>query len=71
MNGLTEVVKEVLTEPTEIRRSKRDSKVHLYYGSQKESLLCCVVVKFLNGDGFIITAYLTKRMVGDSVWKKN
>jgi hypothetical protein len=69
MNGLVDVVKATLTEPLEVRRSKRDPAVHLFYGLHQKMLLCCVVVKFLNGDGFVITAYLTRRMVGDSVWK--
>lgn len=70
MRGLQEFVKSSLTEPIEVRRSKRDPSVHLHYGRFEEKLLCCAVVKFLNGDGFMITAYLTRRMVGDSVWKK-
>jgi hypothetical protein len=59
MRGLEEFVKSSLTEP-----------VHLHYGKFKAKLLVCTVVKFLNGDGFIITAYLTKRMIGDSIWKQ-
>ena len=70
MYGLQGSVKSSLIEPFEIRRSKRDPSVHLYYGKFRSRLLCCTVVKFLNGDGFIITAYLTRRMVGDSVWKE-
>ena len=70
MRGLEESVKRSLTEPTEVRRSKRDPSVHLFYGNLDGTLLVCTVVKFLNGEGFIITAYLTRRMVGDSLWKK-
>ncbi len=70
MRGLEEFVKSSLTEPIEVRKSKRDRSVHLYYGKFEAKLLCCTIVKFLNGDGFIITAYLTRRMVGDSVWKE-
>jgi hypothetical protein len=70
MRGLEEFVKSSLTEPVEVRRSKRDHSVHLHYGKFKAKLLVCTVVKFLNGDGFIITAYLTKRMIGDSIWKQ-
>ncbi len=69
-NGLVELVKGTLTDPIEVRRSRRDPTVHLYYGKFEGTLLCCAVVKFLNGDGFIITAYLTRRIVGDSAWKK-
>lgn len=56
MNGLQEFVKSSLTEPIKVRRSKRDPSVHLYYGKFKQKLLCCTIVKFLNGYGFIITA---------------
>lgn len=70
MRGLEGFVKGALTEPIEVRRSTRDPAVHLFYGKFDERLRCCVVVKFLNGDGFVITAYLTGRMVGDSIWKK-
>ena len=70
MRGLEEFVKRSLGEPIEVRRSKRDPSIYLYYGKYEARLLCCTIVKFLNGDGFIITAYLTRRMIGDSVWKE-
>ena len=70
MRGLDEFVKSSLTEPVEVRRSERDQSVHLHYGKFKAKLLVCTVVKFLNGDGFVITAYLTRRMIGDSIWKQ-
>ena len=71
MNGLEETIKSSLVEPIEVRRSRRDSSVHLYYGRPDETGLgCCTVIRSLNGDGFIITAYLTRRMSGDSIWKE-
>jgi hypothetical protein len=70
MRGLDEFVKSSLTEPVEVRRSRRDRSVHLHYGKFEAKLLVCTVVKFLNGDGFVITAYLTRRMIGDSIWKQ-
>jgi hypothetical protein len=70
MRGLEEFVKSSLTEPIEVRRSRRDQSVHLHYGRFEAKLLVCTVVKFLNGDGFVITAYLTRRMIGDSIWKQ-
>ena len=70
MRGLEEFVKNSLTEPIEVRRSRRDQSVHLHYGRFEAKLLVCTVVKFLNGDGFVITAYLTRRMIGDSIWKQ-
>jgi hypothetical protein len=70
MRGLDGAVKISLTEPVEIRRSKRNRTVHLHYGQFDAELFICTVVKFLNGDGFVITAYLTRRMIGESVWKQ-
>jgi len=74
MLKLEEDVKDSLVEPSEIRRSNRDPNVFIYYGRkldrQKKLLFVCTVVKHLNGDGFIITTYLTKRKVGEIVWKE-
>ncbi|MBI4257626.1 MAG: DUF4258 domain-containing protein [Thaumarchaeota archaeon] len=70
MRGLEEPVKSSLSDPVEVRKSMRDPTVHLYYGKFEQKLLCCTVVKSLNGDGFIITAYLTKKMVGDTIWRE-
>jgi len=71
MKGLESEVKSTLTEPVEIRKSKRDKAVYLYYGKSEAEPFVCTVVKHLNGEGFIITAYLTRRMVGDLIWKKS
>jgi len=46
MRGLDEFVKSSLTEPVEVRRSKRDQSVHLHYGRFKVKLVVCTVVKF-------------------------
>ena len=70
MRGLDEFVRSSLVEPIEVRRSKRDESVHLHYGKFEAKLLVCTVVKFLSGDGFVITAYLTRRMIGESTWKQ-
>lgn len=71
MRGLEHLVRRTLENPIEIRRSKSDPAVRLFYGEHDLGLLCCTVVRFLNGDGFIITAYLTKRTVGEIEWKQN
>ena len=42
MNGKEEVVKLALMSPMEIRQSKRDEQVFLYYG-QSDKLYCVVV----------------------------
>ena len=61
IEGKEKEVKETLTEPDEIRQSKSDDSVYLYY-KKYGKLLVSVVVKHKNGDGFIITAYFTDRI---------
>lgn len=63
-------VKQALKEPDIVRRSKSDSQVHLYYRRQNNHYLA-VVCKHLNQEGFIITCYLTsKLMEGEQIWQK-
>ena len=63
-------VMETLKNPKEIRLSKKDEMVYLYYKACKKNYYC-VVVKHLNGEGFIITAYITKNIKeGILIWKK-
>ena len=58
MAGREELVKQALTSPEQVRRSRKDTAVHLHY-RKINGHYCCVVVKHLNGDGFVVTAYLT------------
>ena len=68
--GKENLVKETLTDADEIRVSKTDSTVFLYY-KQFEDVFMAVVSKHLNGSGFIITAYTTDRIKeGSLIWKK-
>jgi hypothetical protein len=61
MRGKEDIVKNTLKCPEEIRRSKKDLNVFLYY-KRVNSNYNCVVVKHLNGYGFIITTYITDRI---------
>ncbi len=70
LQGLQELVRKSLSHPVEIRRSERDPSVYLYYGAYDNKLNVCVVARHLNGDGFIITAYLTGRKIGEMEWKQ-
>ncbi|MCG6550802.1 MAG: hypothetical protein L7F77_00635 [Candidatus Magnetominusculus sp. LBB02] len=59
-----------LLNPIEIRRSSEDSDVHLYYLPLLRHYIC-VVARHLNGDGFIITAYITDKIKeGETIWKQ-
>jgi hypothetical protein len=56
---LEELVEEALQLPDEIRESKRDSNVFLFYLQRRERRWVAAVARKLNGDGFLITAYQT------------
>ena len=67
--GLEEKVKETLRNPVYIRLSKEDKAVHLYYSPYGRYYLC-VVCRHLNGEGFIITAYVTDQIKkGETVYE--
>ena len=59
-----EEIKETLIEPTAVRASDNDPQhVKWFYRLMKaEKLYLLVSVKYLNGDGFIITAHYTKKI---------
>lgn len=66
--GKEALIKKALENPVEIRTSKKDQNIYLYYGNDPPYLIC-VVVRHLNGEGFIITAYRTDKMkLGEIVW---
>jgi len=52
-------VKDTLENPDEIRVSRRDPTVFLFYKSEDVTRWLCAVVKRLNGEGFLITTYPT------------
>ena len=59
--GKEKDIKETLTNPDEIRLSKSDDSVYLYYRHYGK-LSLSVVVKHKDGEGFIITTYYTDRI---------
>jgi hypothetical protein len=70
IKGKEKEIIETLKDPIEIRLSRKDPAVHLYY-QKSGKYFYCTVVKHLNGEGFIITAYLTKNIKeGERVWKR-
>ena len=58
---LKDETKRTLKNPLIVRLSKEDPNVYLYYSEYKDYYLC-VVCKHLDGEGFLITAYLTDRV---------
>lgn len=70
IRGKESLVKECLQNPNEVRLSQEDKSVYLYY-SYWEKYNLCVVAKHLNGDGYIITIYVTDKIKeGEQVWKR-
>lgn len=71
MKGQERAVEAVLAEPDEIRKSKSDPSVFLFYKSQRAGRWVCAVSRRLNGDGFLITAYPTDAIKeGERIWHK-
>jgi hypothetical protein len=66
MRDREEPVKQTLTSPESVRRSKKDQAIYLYYRGT-EGRFCCVVAKHLNGEGFVVTTYLTDKIKAGEV----
>ena len=69
-------LEQVLQMPSEVRRSRSDDDVKLFYEFYTQTQVggkwLCVVVKYLPDDAFVITAYLTDTVkAGESLWPKN
>jgi hypothetical protein len=71
MRGREVDIQATLREPDEIRLSKSDSQVYLFYRADGEKRWVCAVTKRLNGEGFLITAYRTGAIKeGEVIWHK-
>lgn len=69
MKDREEDVKLTLENPDEIRQSKQNARVLLYYRKSGD-YHTCVVVRTLDGEAFIITTYVTDRIKeGKNIWK--
>jgi hypothetical protein len=73
MAAMEAEVERVLQSPTEVRRSRSDEEVCLFYAFYERTLVgpkwLCVVVRYGHEDPFVITAYLTDKMkAGDTLW---
>jgi hypothetical protein len=69
MKGKEDMVEAALQFPDEIRQSRTDKDVFLYY--KHFDKLYCVVVRHIGVEGFLITAYPTDKVKeGDSIWTR-
>lgn len=66
MAGMEEEVERTLHSPTEMRVSRSNSTVQLFYEYYARTLVggkwLCVVVKYPSDDAFVVTAYLTDQL---------
>jgi hypothetical protein len=71
MVGCESKVQETLAQPDEIRRSRSDPAVYLFYKAEGVGRWICAVAKRLDDDGFLITTYPTDAIKeGVRVWPK-
>lgn len=67
-----ENIKNTIKNPTTIRYNKEDESIIFYYKEFKdmsaEERYLLISVKYLNGNGFIITSFYTNKITG-SKWK--
>jgi hypothetical protein len=71
MAGREDDVQETLRNPDEVRQSKGDPTVYLFYKPERIGRWVCAVTKRLDGDGYLITAYPTDAIKeGVRIWHK-
>ena len=75
MTGLEAEVERTLQSPAEVRVSRSDNTVQLFYEYYAQTRVgekwLCVVVKYPPDDAFVITAYLTDQLkAGETIWPK-
>lgn len=72
MHESLERMKDTIVNPTTIRYDEFNEKVNYFYKEYKEmeprEKHLFISVKYLNGDGFIITSFYTNKIAG-SKWK--
>jgi hypothetical protein len=73
--GMEDEIERLLQSPTEVRRSRSDDNVMLFYEFYTRTRVggkwLCGVVKYLPNDAFVVTAYLTNTIKpGEVVWPK-
>ena len=71
MRGRELDIKDTLQSPDEIRRSRIDPEIYLFYKLESLDRFLCAVIKKETIEGFLVTAYLTNKIKeGEKVWSK-
>ena len=73
MRDLSAEIERTLRQPQLVRRSRTDAAVRLFYEFYARTIVggkwLCVVVKYVESDAFVVTAYLTdKPKAGEDLW---
>ena len=73
MAELIQIAKQTLAGPEQVIKSSSDPESMLYYRSYRATpvgdKLACIVVKSIDDDPFVLTAYFTDRVKkGDVIW---
>ena len=73
MKGMETEIERVLLRPQLVRLSRTDAAVKLFYEFYAQTIVggkwLCVVVKYVEQDAFVVTAYLTdKPKAGEDLW---
>jgi len=73
MRNMREEIIETLQSPAEVRVSRSDASVRLFYEFYARTRVgdkwLCIVVKYSENDAFVITAYLTDKLkTGEILW---
>ena len=69
--GHEEDLRKVLDDPDEVRRSRRDPGVYLFYRGSHPRWLCAVARRE-DGTGYLITAYPTDAVkAGERIWTRS
>ena len=75
MKTMETAIETTLKNPEYVKRSRTDKNVILNYRYYPKTLVgskwLCVVVKYLDNDAFLLTAYLTDRIkAGEKLWQQ-
>ena len=69
MAGCEAEVKATLESPDEIRRSRSDAEVYLFYRARRTDRWVCAVSRQTGSTGFLITTYPTDKIKeGERIW---
>ena len=73
MRDMAAEMERALRQPRLVRRSRSDPAVRLFYAYRAETPMggkwLCIVVKYVDNDAFVVTAYLTdKPKDGEELW---